>query len=152
MEPTLPLGTRIDVKKGRPWVGAIVVVHPPRRFGLKVCGPTPHSIQAGGAACDMPIPEKSVVKLVKRIVAGPDDEIYIRRGHVYRRLGGSSRFVRQGDSYIRTCGARVKCDFPTPIKVPPGYWFLMGDNRGESDDSRYWGPVPTSWIVGVVAR
>jgi type IV secretory pathway protease TraF len=28
---------------------------------------------------------------------------------------------------------------------------LMGDNRGESNDSRSWGPVPTAWIVGVAA-
>jgi signal peptidase I len=25
---------------------------------------------------------------------------------------------------------------------------MMGDNRGDSDDSRYWGPVPTAWIIG----
>jgi signal peptidase I len=25
---------------------------------------------------------------------------------------------------------------------------MMGDNRGDSDDSRFWGPVPTSWIIG----
>jgi signal peptidase I len=25
---------------------------------------------------------------------------------------------------------------------------MMGDNRGESDDSRFWGPVPTGWIIG----
>jgi type IV secretory pathway protease TraF len=27
---------------------------------------------------------------------------------------------------------------------------MLGDNRGESDDSRFWGPIPASWIVGVV--
>jgi signal peptidase I len=34
------------------------------------------------------------------------------------------------------------------ITVPKDHWFLMGDNRGNSDDSRFWGPVPTSWIIG----
>jgi signal peptidase I len=32
--------------------------------------------------------------------------------------------------------------------VPRGMWFVMGDNRGDSDDSRFWGPIPASWIVG----
>ena len=31
-----------------------------------------------------------------------------------------------------------------------GHWFMLGDNRGESDDSRFYGPVPTSWIIGHV--
>jgi signal peptidase I len=29
---------------------------------------------------------------------------------------------------------------------------MLGDNRGESDDSRFWGPVPSSWIVGKVVN
>jgi signal peptidase I len=37
---------------------------------------------------------------------------------------------------------------PKTITIPKGYFFMMGDNRGASDDSRYWGPVPKSWIVG----
>jgi type IV secretory pathway protease TraF len=35
----------------------------------------------------------------------------------------------------------------TPLR---NTWFLAGDNRGESDDSRFWGPVPTDAIVGIV--
>ena len=31
---------------------------------------------------------------------------------------------------------------------PPTHYFMMGDNRGASDDSRYWGPVPRDWIIG----
>ena len=47
--------------------------------------------------------------------------------------------------------SQPECNFPTPITIPAGEWFVIGDNRGESDDSRFWGPVPTSWIVGTIA-
>jgi signal peptidase I len=151
MEPTLPIGARIVVKKGQPAVGAIAIYHPPEGFATEECGPKPHVAKPGGAACDAPIPKASEIKEIKRIVAGPGDEIYIREGHVYRRADGSGRFVRESDSYIRACGSNPECDFPIPISIPAGYWFLMGDNRGESDDSRFWGPVPTAWILGVAA-
>ncbi len=39
-------------------------------------------------------------------------------------------------------------DFFGPVKVPPGSYFLMGDNRDRSCDSRYWGPLQDSYIVG----
>jgi signal peptidase I len=149
MEPTLQLGARVVIKKGPPAVGAIVVYHPPEGFAAEQCGPKPHVVRPGEAACDASIPKASKIKLIKRIVAGPGDEIYVRNGHVYRKADGSSEFVRENAPYVRACGSRPECDFPVPIKIPGGQWFLMGDNRGESDDSRLWGPVPTKWIVGV---
>jgi signal peptidase I len=150
MEPTLPIGARVVVKEDPPSVGAIVVYHPPEGFATEECGPRPHVAKPGGAACDAPIPKASKIKLIKRIVAGPGDELYVRGGHVYRKADGTSTFVRESDSYIRVCSSSSpECDFPVPIRVPSGYWFLMGDNRGESNDSRFWGPVPTAWIVGV---
>jgi signal peptidase I len=99
-------------------------------------------IKLGGAACSEPELEKSSVNFIKRIVAGPGDVISIINGHVIRNG------VREKDSYIRACGTSPECNFPTPIKIPAGHWFMMGDNRGESDDSRFWGPVPTKWIIG----
>jgi len=36
------------------------------------------------------------------------------------------------------------------ITIPPGDYFMLGDNRGASDDSRFWGPVPQAWIIGKV--
>jgi signal peptidase I len=42
------------------------------------------------------------------------------------------------------------CTFALEITVPPGSYFMMGDNRDEygSDDSRYWGTVPKKSVIG----
>jgi signal peptidase I len=147
MEPTLAKGQRVLVNRigmslNGPHVGEIVVFHPPRNADQEVCGPAPHMVSPGGSACSAPQPEESSVNFIKRIVAGPGDVLYIKDGHAYR----NGR--RESDSYIRPCGGVAECSFPTPIRVPAGHWFMMGDNRGESDDSRFWGPVPTKWIIG----
>jgi signal peptidase I len=154
MEPTLKVGQRVLVNRvgmdfGDPHVGEIVVFHPPKGAEQEECGPSPHVVKLGGAACSAPIPsEDSGTNFIKRIVAGPGDQIYISEGHVFRKARGQSSFVREKDSYIRACGSSQECNFTTPITIPPGHWFMMGDNRGESDDSRFWGPVPKGWIIG----
>jgi len=154
MEPTLEINQRVLVNRigmdfGEPHVGEIAVFHPPEGATNEECGPTPHVIKLGGAACSVPVPKEDTgTNFIKRVVAGPGDEIYVREGHVYRKAAGKSTFVREQDSYIRECGVSPECNFPDPIKIPAGHWFMMGDNRGESDDSRFWGPVPTGWIIG----
>jgi signal peptidase I len=55
---------------------------------------------------------------------------------------------RQKEPFIRECLPESPCDYPGEITVPAGHWFMMGDNRGESDDSRFWGPVPRDWFIG----
>ena len=58
---------------------------------------------------------------------------------------------RQKEPFASFAGCNTSvadCNYPTPIKVPAGYYFMMGDNRDFSDDSRFWGPVPRSWIIG----
>jgi len=154
MEPTLAVGQRVLVNRigthfSDPHVGEIAVFHPPKHAQQEVCGPVPHTIRPGGAACAEPEPKSSGVNFIKRIVAGPGDEIYIREGHVFRKPAGKSSFKGEPDHYIKGCSQGAsECNFPTPIRIPAGHWFMMGDNRGESDDSRFWGPVPTGWIVG----
>jgi len=150
MEPTLKVGQRVLVNRigmdfGNPSVGDIVVFHPPEGAEAERCGKTP----APGEACAQPVgKEDSGTNFIKRVVAGPGDEMYISDGHVYRKAKGTSSFVREKDSYIRECGVNSQCTYSKPIKIPAGHWFMMGDNRGESDDSRFWGPVPASWIIG----
>lgn len=147
MEPTLAIGQRVLVNRigqhfGKPHIGEIAVFHPPKDASQEICGPSPHTIRVGGAACSAPELEKADVNFIKRVVAGPGDVISIVEGHVIRNG------KRESDSYIRPCPGVSECNFPTPIRIPAGHWFMMGDNRGESDDSRFWGPVPTSWIIG----
>jgi signal peptidase I len=147
MEPTLQVGQRVLVNRigthfNGPHVGEVVVFHPPKDAEHEICGPIPHMVTLGGAACSEPEPTRASVNFIKRVVAGPGDVISITEGHVTRNG------KREKDSYIRACGDSQECNFPKPIKIPPGHWFMMGDNRGESDDSRFWGPVPTAWIIG----
>lgn len=146
MEPTLAVGQRVLVNRigthfSDPHVGEIAVFHPPQGARQEECG-SGARISPGGAACALPVDKEASENFIKRVVAGPGDTIKIVEGHVIRNG------KREKDSYIRPCPGVSECNFPDPIKVPPGHWFMMGDNRGESDDSRFWGPVPTGWIIG----
>lgn len=140
MEPTLAEGQRVLVDRllFSPHVGQIVVFHPPTGADSEQCG-RPHP---ASTACEWPEATESPETFIKRVVAGPGDVIAIRNGHVIR----NGR--REPDSYIRSCSPGQPCSFTKPIRIPEGMWFMMGDNRGVSDDSRFWGPIPRSWMIG----
>ena len=70
------------------------------------------------------------------------DRIAIRNGHVVR----NGRV--QDEPFAAPCEPGGSCHFPIAITVSKDSVFLMGDNRGHSEDSRFWGPVPTSWVIG----
>ncbi|MEA2339399.1 MAG: signal peptidase, partial [Thermoanaerobaculia bacterium] len=108
------------------------------------------------------------VRLVKRVVAVPGDKIEMRdnqlvingEGAAWKPIGprddeeqGASfivdetlhgkthavMFIPQSPSPMRTFG---------PITIPPGHYFVMGDNRDNSNDSRYIGMIERRRIVG----
>jgi signal peptidase I len=56
--------------------------------------------------------------------------------------------VKETGAYIQPCPEPATCTFSQTITVPKGDYYMMGDNRDESDDSRFWGPVPQSRIIG----
>jgi signal peptidase I len=137
---------RVGNRFGSPKIGDVVVFHPPAPANAEVSGLGPGGQcgvdNSGGEPCPKAYPKRSDVNFIKRVVAGPGDKIAIEDGHVI--LNGK----RQDESFIRPCQDGSECTFRKPITVPPGHYFMMGDNRGESDDSRYWGPVPKKWIIG----
>ena len=145
MVPTLIKGQRVLVNRigarfSDPDVGDVVVFHPPTGAEPDdMCGAPPPE----GQVCLKPTPEKAEVNFIKRVVAGPGDHLQIRNGRVI--LNGK----RQKEPFIRPCqGGAGECDFPREVTIPAGSYFMMGDNRGSSDDSRFWGPVPKKWIIG----
>jgi signal peptidase I len=146
MIPTLSIGQRVLANRlvDKPSLGDIVVFHPPQGADppQPVCG-NPNEGAGHLQACGQPTPGESTQTFIKRVVGVPGDRIQILAGHVLRNG------VREKDSYIEPCGNDSSCNFPTPVVVPPGDYFMMGDNRGFSDDSRFWGPVPDRWVIGV---
>jgi signal peptidase I len=151
MVPTLDIGQRVLANRldTSPGVGDVVVFHPPQGAtpppdgsGPPICGDRTEG-GAHPAACDVPTAAESSQTFIKRVVGGPGDRISIVGGHVIRNG------VREKDPYIEPCAGGDSCSFPQTIVIPPGHYFMMGDNRGQSDDSRFWGPVPDKWIIGV---
>ncbi|HEV2774256.1 MAG TPA: signal peptidase I [Solirubrobacteraceae bacterium] len=144
MVPTLTVGQRVLVNRignnfGDPAIGDVTVFHPPAGAeNGKQCGATKEADQP----CPRPTRDRADVNFIKRIVAGPGDKITIQDGHVVR----NGR--RQAEPFAEPCGGGEGCDMTTSITIPKGHYFMMGDNRGASDDSRFWGPVPRDWIIG----
>lgn len=84
-------------------------------------------------------PSKS---FVKRIIAEPGDTVRIVDGRVYRNE------VPIDDSYVPE--AYRSHDDWGPEVIPEGYYFVMGDHRNNSSDSRHWKFVPKRYIIGKV--
>jgi signal peptidase I len=150
MSPTLRVGTIVLVdptaySRERPALGQLVAFHPPAGADSGMCG-NPRQGAGNKQACDKSTSATSTETLLKRIVAGPGDRVAIVNGHVI--LNGR----REPDSYITPCGPAPECNFPTPIVIPARHYFVLGDNRGASDDSRFWGPVRRSQLIGPVVR
>ena len=113
------------------------------------------------------------VHLVKRVIGLPGDRIHLRRGRVFVN---DQPLPETYTRYTSSAPDSFRDDFPTleamdlrvdpqwwirlrailqttgnagEITVPPGNYFVLGDNRNDSEDSRYWGFVPRRNVVGI---
>jgi signal peptidase I len=152
MVPTLHVGQRVLVNRlgphfGDPSRGDIVVFRPPKGADTQQCGIP--SEPADGKACERPTPDQSNNNFIKRVVAIPGDWLKVESNHVFIGKSRTGPFEQQNEPFIATnTPCDQLCNLRKPIKIPAGHFFMMGDNRGASDDSRDWGPVPKKWIIG----
>ena len=85
--------------------------------------------------------EQPGTDLVKRFVGMPGDTIEVRDGALW--VNGK----KQDEPYVKEPMSAL--EHFGPIVVPPDHFFAMGDNRNDSYDSRYFGPVPRANVIGV---
>ena len=149
MKPTLQINQRVLVDRiathlgSNPTLGQIVVFHPP---ASETCANPQQGIDQDGqqwpSACDSQQTRESAQTYIKRVVGLPGDRISIVNGDVIRNG------VSEKAPYAVPCRGALECNFPETFTVPRGDYYMMGDNRPDSLDSRFWGPVPRAWIIG----
>lgn len=107
---------------------------------------------AHGDLVIFPFPQKPQTMFIKRVIGLPGDEIEIRNKKLY--INNSI----QDQSYIKHEDTRIlpAKDSPRdnlgPVTVPENSLFVLGDNRDNSYDSRFWGFVPASTVKGKIAN
>ncbi|MSO56602.1 MAG: signal peptidase I [Acidobacteria bacterium] len=104
-------------------------------------------------------PEEPERDFIKRVIGLPGDQIELRRKRIFingERLDEPYVFFLEEPPALtqETAGddARAHSGDPResygPVTVPPDHYFVMGDNRDNSQDSRYWGFLPRSYVKG----
>ena len=104
---------------------------------------------AGANLCE---PGDASMTFVKRLIGLPGETVpEDEKGFILIREPGVSAWTKLKEPYL---SARTRlddnADFGQTWKVPTGEYFLLGDNRPDSCDSRTWGAVPRSSLIGPV--
>jgi signal peptidase I len=137
MEPNFHDGQLVVVSR---WEGGIS----PWLSGIAHAGSEDHALdlKRGQVIVFYPTAKREGIPLIKRVIAIPGDRLEIRDGEV--SVNGEiiqEPYLKLSTECIQICG---------PMTLGPGQYFVMGDNRPNSYDSRWFGPIPASQIVGRV--
>ena len=94
-------------------------------------------------------PQSPEIPFIKRVIALPGEMIEVRNKTVY--IDGKK--IEESYKYFDDEGDQRKYSYAPresygPLMIPEDSYFMMGDNRDNSNDSRYWGPVPGKNIIG----
>lgn len=92
-------------------------------------------------------PEDPTRDFIKRTIGLPGETIELRQSRVF--IDGQP--IEEPYLDLMRPGGKVAADIRGefgPRVVPDGHLFMMGDNRGDSQDSRYWGPLPIEYVKG----
>ena len=92
-------------------------------------------------------PEDPTRDFIKRTIGLPGETIELRQSRVF--IDGQP--IEEPYLDLMRPGGKVAADIRGefgPRVVPEGHLFMMGDNRGDSQDSRYWGPLPIEYVKG----
>jgi signal peptidase I len=121
MEPTFEPGQKLLVKPSNGAVGEIVVFNPPTGYADKASDP-----------------------FIKRVVGVAGDLVEVHDGAVW--VNG----VKLAEPYVYDGAPTVPRTEVTSWRVPAGDLFVMGDHRDASEDSREFGPIAKSTVIGQV--
>jgi signal peptidase I len=147
MVPTLEpndrlIADRLTLDFRNPHRGEIVVFHPP------LCQPG-FNQPPDNNFCNTPDVDRRVgpsgTAFVKRVIGLPGETLWSTHGKVWIQPVHGKPF-QLNEPYLP---AGTTTDINGKISVPQGMYFMMGDNRASSDDSRQWGTEPRGWMIGI---
>jgi signal peptidase I len=142
MEPGLRIGDHLIVNK---------MIFAPTASGLERAVLPGRSIQRGDVIV-FKFPQQPDRDFIKRVIGLPGETLELRHKSVY--INGAPLDEKVYAHYLEppSMTGQVSPDDRReeygPITVPAGQYFMMGDNRDNSEDSRYWGFMPASYVKG----
>lgn len=141
MEPNLLIGDHLIVNK---------MIFSPSASGVERLVLPTRDVRRGDIVV-FKYPEAPERDFIKRVIGLPGDRLELRRKVLYindQPLEESWAHYASPASAESFGASGDLREFYGPVTVPEGQFFMMGDNRDNSEDSRYWGFLPATYVKG----